>query len=104
MNLVKAAFAATITGLMLSAQPILASEDLAQNSGCLSCHGISNKILGPGYTDIAAKYKGNADAAAELADKIKNGTSGDWGPIPMPPNAHVSDENINKLVAWILAM
>jgi cytochrome c len=53
---------------------------------------------------VAKKYKGQADAAAKLAEKVKKGGSGVWGPVPMPPNAAVPDADIQKLVAWILAM
>ena len=53
---------------------------------------------------MAKKYKGQADAAAKLAEKVKKGGSGVWGPVPMPPNPAVPDGDIQKLVAWILAM
>ena len=58
----------------------------------------------PAYVDVAAKYKGDKDAAAKLAKKVKEGGSGVWGPIPMPPNAAVSDADIKDLVAWILTL
>lgn len=81
------------------------ATELAQKSGCLACHGVDKKILGPGYTEIAKKYKGNKDAEAMLAKKIKDGSSGVWGPIPMPANgSKVSDAEIQTLVAWILSM
>jgi cytochrome c len=60
--------------------------ELAQKNGCMACHGVDKKILGPAFKDIAQKYKGNADAVASLSKKIKDGGSGVWGAIPMPPN------------------
>lgn len=75
---------------------------IAKQYACVACHGVNNKIIGPGFNEIAAKYKGDAGATAGLAAKIKNGSSGTWGPIPMPAQAHVKDDDIKTLVAWIL--
>ena len=77
-------------------------RSLAEKSGCLACHGISAKVVGPGLTDIAAKYKGDGSAGSRLAVKIKAGGQGVWGPVPMPPNGHLQDEDIRALVKWIL--
>jgi cytochrome c len=81
-----------------------AGEDLLKKSGCTACHAKDKKVVGPAYKDVAAKYKGDAGAAAKLADKVKKGGSGVWGPVPMPPNAAVSDADIKTLVAYILAL
>lgn len=93
--------------LMLAAQANAAdpAEALAQKSGCLACHSVSQKVLGPAYKDIAAKYKGDKSAEAKLVDKVKKGGSGVWGPIPMPANSpQVKDEDIKTIVQWILKM
>ena len=81
-----------------------AGEELLKKSGCTACHAIDKKILGPAYKDVAAKYRGDAKAPAMLAEKIKKGGSGVWGPVPMPPNANVPDADIKTLVAYILAL
>ena len=88
-------------GIAMSAQ---ASEDLAASSNCLACHKVDTQLVGPSYQDIAAKYKDQSDAGDVLFQSVKNGSSGTWGAIPMPPNAAVSDEDIQTLVDWILAM
>lgn len=75
---------------------------LAKQYACVACHGVSNKIVGPGFTEIAAKYKGDSAAQDALAGKVRNGTGGAWGPVPMPAQAHVKDEDIKALVGWIL--
>lgn len=87
----------------LAAAPALANEALAQKSGCMACHAVDKKIVGPSYKDVAAKYKGDAKAEAMLADKVKKGGTGTWGQIPMPPNATVSDADIKTLVKWVLS-
>lgn len=76
--------------------------DLATKSGCMACHGMKNKIVGPGYNEIVARYQGQTDAESRLVAKVKAGGQGVWGSIPMPPNAHVKDEDIVTLVKWIL--
>ncbi|MDO9193523.1 MAG: c-type cytochrome [Undibacterium sp.] len=78
--------------------------ELAQKNGCMACHGVDKKILGPAYKDVAKKYKGNADAVAMMSKKIKDGSTGVWGPIPMPPNGpKVSDADIKIMAEWVLA-
>jgi cytochrome c len=77
---------------------------LAQKSGCLLCHSVDKKILGPAYKDVAAKYKGDKGAAAKLEAKVAKGGSGTWGPVPMPANSpKVSDADIKTLVEWVLS-
>ena len=87
----------------LAATPALANEALAQKSGCMACHAVDKKVVGPAYKEVAAKYKGDAKAEAMLVDKVKKGGVGTWGQIPMPPNATVSDADIKTLVKWVLS-
>ncbi|MES9940359.1 MAG: c-type cytochrome [Candidatus Thiodiazotropha sp. 6PLUC2] len=77
---------------------------LATSSGCMACHQIEVKVVGPAYKEVAAKYKGDAAAADMLVAKVKAGGVGTWGQIPMPPNAHIADENIRAVVNWILTL
>lgn len=81
-----------------------ATEKLAQTNGCLACHTMDKKVIGPSLKDIAAKYRANKGAEAELVKKVKAGGKGVWGEIPMPPNAHVKDEDIKSIVQWILSI
>lgn len=83
----------------------LADLDLAKKSGCLACHSVDKKIVGPAWNDVGAKYKGNAGAKADLIAKVKKGGKGVWGPAPMPPySPRVSDANIEKLVDFVLSL
>ena len=90
--------------MIFATQNVVADEALAKSSNCLACHTVDNKIIGPAFKDIAAKYKGDDGAIATLTDKVKNGGSGAWGDMPMPPNAAVSDADIETLVNWILSL
>ena len=94
------AFAAA-AGVLVAA-PALADEALAKKHNCLACHQVDKKVVGPSYKEIAKKYKGQAGAAAMLAEKVKKGGSGVWGPVPMPPNPTVPDADLKKLVDWVL--
>lgn len=94
---------AVVAGLMI-AGGAGANEKLAQSSGCMTCHGVDKKIIGPGFKEVAAKYRGNKGAEAALITKVKAGGKGVWGEIPMPPNAHVKDDDIKTMVHWILSL
>lgn len=81
----------------------LAGARLASSGTCVACHAADRKMIGPSYQDVAAKYRGNADAHALLAQKIRQGGGGTWGAMPMPPNPGVSDDDLKRIVDWILA-
>ena len=94
---------------LLASGSAFADLDLAKKSGCLACHSVEKKIVGPAWKDVAAKYKGDAGAKASLIEKVKKGGKGNWtsvtGGAPMPPySPRVSDENIGKLVDFILGL
>jgi len=88
---------------LLAASPVLASEELAKKHACFACHAVDKKMVGPAYKDVAAKYRADKDAPKKLAAKVKNGSQGVWGTVPMPPNSAVPEADINTLVKWILS-
>ena len=96
---------AVLVGLAgaIAAAPALAQEELAKKSGCFACHAVDKKLVGPAYKDVAAKYRGQKDAEAKLFKKVKEGGTGVWGTVPMPPNGHVPDADIKALVKWVLS-
>ena len=79
-----------------------AATQLLTKYNCQACHTVDKKLVGPSYKEVAAKYAGDAGAAAKLEKKVKDGGSGVWGQIPMPPN-NVPDADLKTLVEWILA-
>ena len=83
--------------------PAAAQEELAKKHNCLVCHSVDKKVVGPAYKDVAAKYRGDASAEAKLVDKVKKGSQGTWGQVPMPPNSNVPDADVRALVKWILS-
>jgi cytochrome c len=74
---------------------------LLKANGCIACHGMTNKIVGPGFNEIAAKYKGKSDVENYLVGKIKNGGSGAWGAIPMPGQAQLKDDDAKAIAQWL---
>jgi len=89
--------------LAVNANANEAAKALAQKSGCLACHSVEQKVLGPSYKDVAAKYKGK-DMEAKLVAKVKAGGSGVWGPIPMPAHPQVPEQDIKTIVRWVLSL
>jgi cytochrome c len=83
--------------------PVSASEELAKKHACLACHASDKKLVGPSYKEVAAKYRNDGGAEAKLVDKVKKGSQGTWGQVPMPPNASVPDGDARALVKWILS-
>ena len=79
-----------------------ASPDLAKAKNCMPCHTVDKKIVGPAYKDIAAKRAGDKGAEAALTAKIKNGSQGEWGQVPMPAN-NVTDAEAATLAKWVLS-
>ena len=114
-----------LTVLAMTAVQANAEEGLAlaKKSGCLACHSVEKKIVGPAWQDVANKYKGQTEITATLTDgsvakgtpkevltqKIHKGGKGNWtavtGGVPMPPySPRVSDEDISKLVDFVLGL
>lgn len=93
----------------LAALPALASPELAASKGCMACHSLDKKVLGPALKDVAAKYKSQPDATAYLVERVQKGSVANklvWGgPAGMPPLAgQVSEADTKVLVAWILGL
>lgn len=93
---------AMLSAVLVSA-PAFANKELATKNACMACHAVDKKLLGPAYQDVAKKYAGQKDAEANLIASIKKGGSGKWGPIPMPAQSALSDEDTKTLAAWVLA-
>lgn len=100
----------TVTSLLVAAGLLFAGNamavnmpPLAQKNGCVGCHAIDHKVMGPAWADVANKYKGDKKAAAMLVAKVKKGGSGVWGPVAMPPQA-APEADVKKLVKFILGL
>jgi cytochrome c len=99
--LLAACAAAATTGAQ--ALDAAAAKALASKSACLACHAVDKKLVGPSYKDVAAKHKGQADAVAKVAARIKSGGSGVYGAVPMPAQPNLKDDELKLLSEWVLA-
>ncbi len=98
--LIAAAAVSLSSGAALAAD----AEQLLKEKACLSCHTLDKKLVGPAYKEVAAKYKSRKDAEAYLSKKIREGSTGVWGAIPMPPNGTVADDEARTLAKYILTV
>lgn len=95
-----------LSGSLLFTANALADDGAAllKKNNCVTCHQVAAKTVGPALKAIAAKYAGDAGAAAALEAKVRKGGAGNWGTMPMPPTpASASDADIKAMVASILA-
>lgn len=79
-------------------------EKLIAKSDCIGCHNKVQKVIGPAYVDIAAKYPLNDENVNHLADKIIAGGKGVWGEVPMTPHSALSKDDAKKMVSYILSL
>jgi S-disulfanyl-L-cysteine oxidoreductase SoxD len=81
-----------------SAQP----ASLARKAACLACHAAEKKLVGPAFREVAARYQGQPDAESRVAEKLRRGSSGAWGAVPMPANPELSERDARILAQWVL--
>lgn len=98
-------FLLTSLVVMASASHVHADDlkELVQASGCLSCHAIDEKIVGPAFTAVVAKYRSDPDAVATISQSIKNGSRGKWGRMAMPSHSSLNSDEIKALSTWVMS-
>ena len=89
---------------MLASGAVLANPELAKAKNCMACHSVTNKVVGPAFKDVAAKYAGQKDAEDKLTQKVLKGGSGVWGAVPMPANSQLNEAEARTLVKWVLSL
>lgn len=93
-----------VTLAVFASGSAIANADLAKAKNCMACHAVANKVVGPAYKDVAAKYAGDKGAEDKLVAKVMKGGSGTWGAIPMPANPQVTEAEAHTLVKWVLSL
>jgi cytochrome c551/c552 len=91
-----AAPGAPVAGAKIDVQALLASN------ACLSCHGLTQRIVGPAYHEVTEKYKADPHAQSKLEASIRSGSTGKWGSAPMPPFAALKPEEVKALAEFVL--
>jgi cytochrome c len=84
--------------------PHEAGRRLVEAGTCLSCHQVDRKSVGPAFTAVAQKHKGDTAATAYLARKIRRGGSGVWGNVMMPPHSQLSEAEASRIAAYVLSL
>ena len=79
-----------------------ADDEFYKTKNCFACHRIDRNHLGPPFRTIAAKYVDDKGADEKLAKKIREGSVGVWGSVPMPPQTQVTEAEALTLARWIL--
>ncbi len=98
-----AAGLAVISLLACLPVPAVAADDaaLARSKKCMNCHAVGEKLVGPAFKDVAARYANDKEAEDRLAKKIREGGAGAWGVVPMPTN-DVTPAEARELAHWVL--
>lgn len=105
----------SVAALVVSLLPIntaradaVTLEPMLEAAGCIGCHRIESRLVGPAMQDVAARYRNEvqADIAAALFEKIRNGGEGNWGDMPMPAKSddNLPDDELRALIAEILRL
>jgi len=100
----KLLFLSVAVGLTASAGSAFADAEMVKRHNCVACHANERKVLGPSFKEIAAKHAGDRGAAEKLARKIKDGSVGVWGQMPMPPHPQLSDSDALALARYVLTI
>jgi cytochrome c len=97
-----------LAAALLASTPARASdgEAIVKKARCVACHTVDSKRVGPAYKEVAAKYKGDAGAPAQLFAKVRHGGAGNWGQVPMLPHPadKISDDDLKAAIGWILSL
>lgn len=77
-----------------------------RRGGCIGCHEVDERLIGPAYRDVATRYRNQPKAIERLFKKVREGGKGNWGEVSMPPNGKdkISDDDLQQLLQWILSL
>ncbi|MEZ0390391.1 MAG: PQQ-dependent sugar dehydrogenase [Verrucomicrobium sp.] len=77
---------------------------LMKSSDCFNCHGIEQRIVGPAYVEIADKYRGQPAALEAAVNRVRNGSTGVWGPLPMLPHPQHTTDEVTIMLRWAFSL
>lgn len=104
----ESATTSTSTSTSAPAEPAKSAKEpgelLIVKSDCVGCHHKENKLIGPSYVDVAAKYPANDENINYLAGKILKGGKGVWGQVPMTPHPKLSEDEAKTIAKYILSL
>lgn len=77
---------------------------LMKQSDCFNCHQTNQKLVGPALMEVAARYRGVPGALEASVQRVRNGSAGVWGEIPMLPHQQHTSDEIAQMVSWIYSL
>ena len=92
-------------GLMVSGSILAADMPADGKAKCGACHAVDKKLVGPSFNDIAAKYKGDKDAANKIIASVTKGGAFGWKMGNMPPKGLGANEaQIKAMADYIVSL
>lgn len=98
-----AAAAAIAVAVAGCSRPDGGAARLASEHGCMRCHDVASKVVGPSFARIADRYRADPSAPDRLADKVRQGSVGNWGRVVMPRQPQVTADEARVLADWVLS-
>ena len=92
-------------GLVIAGSALAADMPPEGKAKCGACHAIDKKIVGPSFNDVAAKYKGDKDAASKIVTNVTKGGAFGWKMGMMPPKGMgASEAEIKSMSEFIVGL
>lgn len=77
---------------------------IMKSSDCFNCHGVEQKIVGPGLLEIAERYRGQPAALETAVNRVRQGSTGVWGPLPMLPHPQHTTDEVTIMLRWVFGL
>lgn len=74
-----------------------------RSSDCFNCHSVETPLIGPAFVDIARKYRDQPGALEASVERVRVGSTGVWGKVPMLPHEQFTSDEIREMVEWVFA-
>lgn len=87
--------AAAVAAGLAFAGTASAQEAAAKSAGCMNCHDVATKKIGPAFKEVAAKYKGQAGAEKKLEEKLEKKEG--------HPEVKAKGDELKGILKWVLA-
>jgi len=80
------------------------AKRILSRNGCFSCHRIKQRVIGPAYRDVAARYRNDLRAKDKLFKKVRSGGRGNWGKTYMPAQKRITKSDLEYVLDYILKL
>ncbi|PQO31665.1 PQQ-dependent sugar dehydrogenase [Blastopirellula marina] len=77
---------------------------LMKKSDCFNCHAVDSVRVGPPFLKVAEKYRGQENALEASMKRVREGSTGVWGKVPMLPHGQHTQDEIRDMVSWVYSL